>query len=235
VKSIGCKWIFKTKKDSEGNVERYKARLVAKGFTQKESIDFTKTFSPVSTKDSFRIIMALVAHFDLELHQMDVKTAFLNGDIDECIYMSQLPNYEFDDSKHMVCKLKKSIYGLKQVSRQWYFKFHQVIISFGFEPNLVDECIYHKFSGSKFVFLVLYVDNILLASKDKKMMHETKKFIFKHFDIKYLGEVSYMLRLKIHRDRNKGILGLSQQTYIDKILKRYGIENYKPGNTPVAK
>jgi Reverse transcriptase (RNA-dependent DNA polymerase) len=99
VKPISCKWIFKIKNDSEGNVERYKVRLVAKGFTQKEDIDFTETFSPVSTKDSFRIIIALMAHFDLELHQMDVKTAFLNGDIDECLYMSQPSNYESDDSK----------------------------------------------------------------------------------------------------------------------------------------
>jgi Reverse transcriptase (RNA-dependent DNA polymerase) len=135
----------------------------------------------------------------------------------------------------MVCKLKKSIYGLKQASRQWYFKFHQVIISFEFEPKLVDECIYHKFSKSKFVFLVLYVDDILLASNDKNMMHETKKFLFKHFDMKDLGETSHMLGLKIHRDRNKGILVFSQQTYIDKILKRYGMKNYKSGNTPIAK
>jgi Reverse transcriptase (RNA-dependent DNA polymerase) len=99
VKPIGCKWIFKSKKDSEGNVKRYKARLVAKRFTQKQGINFTKTFSLVSTKDSFRIIMALVTYFDLELNQMDVKTVFLNGDIDECIYMSQPPNYESDDSK----------------------------------------------------------------------------------------------------------------------------------------
>jgi Reverse transcriptase (RNA-dependent DNA polymerase) len=99
----------------------------------------------------------------------------------------------------------------------------------------VDECIYHKFSGSKFIFLVLYVDDILLASKDKNMMHEPKKFLFKHFDMKDLGEASYVLGLKIHRDRNKGILGLSQHAYIDKILKRYGMENYKPRNTPVAK
>jgi Reverse transcriptase (RNA-dependent DNA polymerase) len=216
-------------------VKRYKVRLVTKEFIQKEGIDFTETFSHVSTKDYFRIIMALVAHFDLELHQMDVKTAFLNGDIDECIYMSQPPNYESDDSKQMVCKLKKSIYGLKQASRRWYFKFHQVIISFGFEPNLVDECIYHKFSGSKFIFLVLYVDDILFASNDKNMMHETKKFLFKYFDMKDLGEASYVLGLKIHRDRNKGILGFSQQTYIDKVLKRYGMKNCKPGNTPVAK
>ncbi|RVW51060.1 Retrovirus-related Pol polyprotein from transposon TNT 1-94 [Vitis vinifera] len=102
-KPIGCKWIFKTKRDSNGNVERYKARLVAKGFTQKEGIDFKETFSPVSTKDSFRIIMALVAHYDLELHQMDVKTVFLNGDIDETIYMVQPENFVSEDSKNMVC------------------------------------------------------------------------------------------------------------------------------------
>ena len=111
-KPIGCKWIFKTKRDSKGNVERYKARLVANGFTQKEGIDYKETFSPVSSKDSFRIIMALVAHFDLELHQMDVKTAFLNGDIDEIIYMVQPENFISQDSKEIVCKLKKSIYGL---------------------------------------------------------------------------------------------------------------------------
>jgi Reverse transcriptase (RNA-dependent DNA polymerase) len=99
VKPIGCKWIFKIKNDSEGNVERYKARLVAKRFTQKEGIDFTKTFLSMSMKNSFKIIMTLVTHFDLELHQMDVKIIFLNGDIDECIYISQPPNYEFDDSK----------------------------------------------------------------------------------------------------------------------------------------
>jgi Reverse transcriptase (RNA-dependent DNA polymerase) len=99
----------------------------------------------------------------------------------------------------------------------------------------VDECIYHKFSGSKFVFLVLYVDDILLVSNDKNMMRETKKFILKYFDMKDLGKVSYVLGLKIHRDQNKGILGFSQQAYIDKILKRYSMENYKPGNIPVAK
>nr|CAN81384.1 hypothetical protein VITISV_000819 [Vitis vinifera] len=99
VKPIGCKWIFKTKRDSKGNIVRYKARLVAKGFTQKEDIDYKETFSPVSSKDSFRIIMALVAHYDLELHQMDVKTAFLNGNIDETIYMVQPENFESNGSK----------------------------------------------------------------------------------------------------------------------------------------
>ena len=132
VKPNGCKWIFKTKRDSKGDVERYKVRLITKGYTQKEGIDYKETFSPVSSKDSFRTIMALVAHFDLELHQMDVKTAFLNGDIDETIYMVQPENFVSGATKKKVCKLKKSIYGLKQASRQWYYKFHQVIISSGF-------------------------------------------------------------------------------------------------------
>ncbi|RVX17043.1 Retrovirus-related Pol polyprotein from transposon TNT 1-94 [Vitis vinifera] len=234
-KPIGCKWIFKTKRDSNGNVERYKARLVAKGFTQKEGIDFKETFSPVSTKDSFRIIMALVAHYDLELHQMDVKTAFLNGDIDETIYMVQPENFVSEDSKNMVCKLTKSIYGLKQASRQWYFKFHQIIVSYGFEANLMDECVYHKFSGSKYIFLVLYVDDILLATNDIGILHDTKRFLSKHFEMKDLGDASFVLGIQIHRDRSRGILGLSQRTYIDKVLQRYGMQNSKPGDTPVAK
>ena len=151
-KPIGCKWIFKTKRDSKGNVERYKARLVAKGYTQKEGIDFKETFSPISSNDSFRTIMALVARFDMELHQMDVKTAFLNGDIEETIYMVQPENFVLGDPKKMVCKLTKSIYGLKQASRQWYHKFHQVILSYNFESNVVDDCVYHKFNETKHMF-----------------------------------------------------------------------------------
>jgi hypothetical protein len=116
-KPVGCKWIFKTKRDLKGKVERYKAHLVAKGFTQKEGIDYKETLSHVSSKDSLRIIMAFVAHFDLELHQMDVKTTFLNGNIGETIYMVQAKHFVRGDPKSMVCKLRKSIYGLKQASR----------------------------------------------------------------------------------------------------------------------
>ncbi|RVW78738.1 Retrovirus-related Pol polyprotein from transposon TNT 1-94 [Vitis vinifera] len=154
------------------------------------------------------IIMALVAHYDLELHQMDVKTAFLNGDIDETIYMVQPENFVSEDSKNMVCKLTKSIYGLKQASRQ---------------------------CGSKYIFLVLYVDDILLATNDISILHDTKRFLSKHFEMKDLGDASFVLGIQIHRDRSRGILGLSQRTYIDKVLQRYGMQNSKPGDTPVAK
>ena len=114
---------------------------MAKGFTKKEGIDYKDTFSSVSKKDSFRIIMELAAHFDLELHQMDMKTAFLNGNLDEDIYMEQLEGFAKKGNEHLVCKLKKFIYSLKQASRQWYIKFNNTITSFGFKENIVDQCI----------------------------------------------------------------------------------------------
>ena len=140
---------------------------------------------------------------------MDVKTMFLNGDIEETIYMMQPENFESKESKHLVCKLKKFVYGLKQASRQWYQKFDQVITSFGFKENTVDQCIYHKISWSKFILLVLYVNNILLASSDIGMLHETKIFLSKNFKMKDLGNASFVLGIQIYRDRSRSILGLS--------------------------
>nr|KYP46417.1 Retrovirus-related Pol polyprotein from transposon TNT 1-94 [Cajanus cajan] len=164
------------------------------------------------------------------------KTTFLNGNIDETIYMMQLENLVSKDSKNLVCKLKKSIYGLKQASRQWYFKFHHVITLCGFEVNLIDDCIYHKFYGSKyFFFLVLYVDDILLASNDIYLLHETKRFIAKNFEMKDLGNASFVLGIQIHRDCSRGILRFSKKGYIEYVLKRYDMQDCKLGNTPVAK
>lgn len=235
VKPIGSKWVYKTKRNSKGEIERYKTRLVAKGYTQREGIDYNETFSPVSSKDSLRIIMALVAHFNLELHQMDVKTAFLNGDLDEEVYMVQPQGFIPNDKSHMVCKLRKSIYGLKQSSRQWFVKFNKVILSFGFTANTVDRCIYLKISGSKFMILALYVDDILLATNDLGMLHETKKFLSSNFEMKDMGEAAYVLGIEIHRDRSKGMLGLSQKSYISKILERFGMKNCTPGPSPIVK
>ena len=177
---IGYKWVYKTKRDHKGKIEKFKARLVAKGFTQREGVDYEATLSPVSSKDSFRVIMALVAHFDMELHQMDVKTVFLNGDLNEEVYMIQPEGFVGNDSSKLVCRLKKSIYGLKQASRQWYLKFHSVVASYGFVENKVDQCIYCKVSGRKFIFLILYVDDILLASSDLGLLHETKRMFSKN-------------------------------------------------------
>ena len=135
----------------------------------------------------------------------------------------------------MACRLKKSIYGLKQASRQWNLKFDEVIKRFGFRENDVDSCIYIKAKGGKLIFLVLYVDDILLASNDKNMLHETKNFLSTHFDMKDLGEASYVLGIEIHRDRDRGVLGLSQKAYIEKMLKRYNMHNCSTQSVPVQK
>jgi hypothetical protein len=159
-KTVGCKWVYKTKYDSQGNIDKFKARLVTKGYTQREGIDYNETFSPVSCKDSFRIIMALVAHYDLELHQMDVNTAFLNRDLDKTVYMARPKGFVMEGIEKLGCHLKKSIYGLKQASRQWYLKFDKTIKEFGFKENVEDNCVYAKFKNGKYIFLILYVDDI---------------------------------------------------------------------------
>jgi hypothetical protein len=234
-KRVGYKWVYKMKYNSKGKIERFKTRLVAKVFTQREGIDYIETFSPVSKKDSFRIVMALVGHYDLELHQMDVKTVFLNGDLQENVYMAQPKGFAIEGKEHMGCRLKKSIYGLKQMSRQWYLKFDEVIKKFGFVKNQVDNCVYIKIKGSMFIILILYVDDILLASTNKNLLHETKGFLSSNFDMKDLGDASYVLGIEIHRDRTKGVLELSQKAYIEKVLKRYNMHECSTTHVPFMK
>ena len=208
-KRVDCKWVFRTKHDSNGNIEWYKAKLIAKSFTQKDGVDYNETFSPVSKNDSFRIIMAMLAHYDLDLYQMDVKTVFMNGNLEKKVYMDQPEGFSVEGKENMVCKLKKSIYELKQASQQWYLKFNDIITSFRFKENTVDQCIYLKVSESKFIFLILYVDDILLATNDLGLLHETKKFLFKNLEMKYMSEASYVIGIEIFCDRSQGFLGLS--------------------------
>ena len=166
---------------------------------------------------------------------MDVKTTFLNGELGEEVYMQQPQGFEDKGKKHMVCKLKKSIYGLKQASREWYLKFNEVIISFGFKENIVDQCIYLKESGSEWILLVLYVDDILLASTSLSLLRETKDFLSNNFDMKDMGEAHYVIGIEIHCNRFLGMLGLSQKSYISSVLKRFSLKNCAPGKTSIVK
>ena len=227
--------VFKTKRDSTGNIERHKPRLVAKGFTQKDGIDYKETFLPISKKDSLRIIMDIVAHYDLELHQMDAKTTFLNGNLKEEVYMNQPEGFSCKGKEHMVCKLKKSLYGLKQFSWQWYLKFNESIVSFEFMKNTVDQCIYLKVSGSKFIMLVLYIYDILLATNDLGLLDDTKRYIANNFKMKDMEETSYVIGIEIFQNRSQRLLGLPQKAYINKVLVRFRMEKYSSSPVPIQK
>ena len=134
-----------------------------------------------------------------------------------------------------MCELNKSIYGLKQASRQWYLKFHEIFTSFGFEENIMDQCIYQKVNGNKICFLMLYVDDILLETNDKSLLYEVKHFLSKNLDMKDMGEASYVIGIKIHRERSRGILGLSQETYINKVIERFNMKYCSSIIAPILK
>jgi hypothetical protein len=166
---------------------------------------------------------------------MDVRTAFLNGNLEENVYMAQPKGFVVKEKENMRCRLKKSIYGLKQASRQWYLKFDRTIKGFEFKENVKDNCVYAKFKNGKYKFLILYVDDILLASSDVNLLMETKKFLSSNFDMKNLGDVSFVLEIEIHRNRRKGVLGLSQKAYIEKAMKKFSMHVCSPSPAPIVK
>ena len=141
VRPIGCKWIYKKKSGVDGKVETFKARLVAKGYTQKEGVDYEETFSPIAMLKSIRILLSIAVALDYEIWQMDVKTAFLNGYLDKSIYMMQPEGFIVEGQEQKVCKLLRSIYGLKQASRSWNLRFDETIKTFGFEQNVDEPCL----------------------------------------------------------------------------------------------
>lgn len=188
VKAIGCKWVFKKKYFPDGSIDKCKARLVAKGFTQKENVDYFDTFSPVSRISSIRILIVLASVYKLFIHQMDVKTAFLNGDLEEEIYMIQPKGGVVPGQEHKVCKLVKSLYGLKQAPKQWHEKLDQGLTSDGFSTVEVERCIYTKLVNGDCVIICLYVDDMLIFGTSMSVVLETKSFLSSKFDMKDTGE-----------------------------------------------
>ena len=171
-KIVGSKWVFKEKMGADGTTERYKARLVAQGFSQKRGLDYDETFSPVVRTESVRSMIALAATDNLLLHQMDVTTAFLNGTLEEEVYMKQPEGFATKGKEHLVCKLKKSIYGLKQSPRCWNVELDDHLCDIGFTQSTSDPCIYTSEGGS--VLLAVYVDDVLLAAKSEQCMSDVK-------------------------------------------------------------
>jgi hypothetical protein len=166
---------------------------------------------------------------------MDVKTAFLNGDLLKNVCMPQPKSFVMKGKENMWCHLRKSIYGLKQASRQWYLTFDENIRSFCFKENKEDNCIYAKFRNGKFIFLIFYVDDILLSSSDVSLLVETKRFLSSNSDMKDHDEASFVLGIEIHRDRRNGVLGLPQKTYLENVLKKFSMHTCNHTSAPIVK
>ncbi|GKC63812.1 retrotransposon protein, putative, ty1-copia subclass [Tanacetum coccineum] len=176
-KTIGSKWLFKKKTGMDEAVHTYKARLVVKGHTQTYGVDYEETFSPVADIRAIRILIAIAAYYDYEIWQMDVKTAFLNGHLSKEVYMQQPEGFVNPKYPNRVCKLKRSIYGLKQASRQWNKRFDDEIKKFGFTQNRDEPCVYLKASGSNVTFLILYVDDIFIMGDNIPMLQDVKSYL----------------------------------------------------------
>ena len=180
-KTIGCKWVLRKKLKPDGSIDKFKARLVAKGFKQKADLDFFDTFFLVTRITSIRLLIAIATIFDLKIHQMDVKTAFLNGDLEEEIYMDQPEGFIEPEQESKVYKLNKSLYGLKQAPKQWHEKFDFCMIENGCKSNKCDKCFYSKSWNNLHVIIRLYVDDTLIFGSNMHVINETKNMLKSHY------------------------------------------------------
>ena len=188
-KPIGCKWVFRRKYNTNGSIQTFKARLVAKGFKQKEGVDYFDAYALVARITSIRVLLVLASIYKLIVHQMDVKTAFLNGDLDEEVYMEQLEGFVLPRNEKKFCKLVKSLYGLKQAPKQRHEKFDSVILTDGCVHNNSDKCMHSKFTKEYGVIVCLHVDDMLIFGTNMKGVYETKKYLSSMFQMKDLNEV----------------------------------------------
>ena len=213
---------------------RLKSRVVACGYSQIAGVDFSETYAPVVKLTSIRVIGAVSVELDLEVHQMDFVTAFLNGTLDETIYMEQPPGFEEGDSQKIVCLLKKAIYGLKQSPRQWYAKIDDFFVRvLGMERNPADDCVYVRRKGGHILIIAIYVDDLLIACSDKSILTNTKAELSSRFKMKDLGESRIILGMDITRDRVKRTLTFNQSRYAQKVIDRFGMTNARGQATPM--
>ncbi|GLI63566.1 hypothetical protein VaNZ11_006559 [Volvox africanus] len=231
-RKIGLKWVFKLKRDADGNVERYKARLVAKGFTQKEGVDFGDVFAPVGKYASFRALLAVAADRDLELHQLDIKTAFLHGELKEEVYTEQPPGYNLG-GPNVVCKLRRALYGLRQAPRAWYIRLRKELESMGFKPSLAEPGLFVKIENGEPVYVLVYVDDLLLACKSMAVIGQVKAQLLRAFAMRDLGETRFYLGFEIERDRTARTISVTQRRYISNILEKFGMKGANSRSTPM--
>ena len=228
--SIGSKWVYKIKRYADGTIERFKARLVAQGFSQTEGLDYFETFSPVAKLSTVRVLLALASIHGWYLHQLDVNNAFLHGDLHEAVYM-KVPKGVVSPKQGQVCKLLKSLYGLKQASRQWFEKLTQFLHAQGYVQANSDHTLFTKITAISYTVILVYVDDIILAGTCLKEFDCLKQALDEAFRIKNLGELKFFLGLEVARS-SKGI-SLCQRKYCLELLADSGLTSCKPVSTPL--
>ena len=230
---VGSKWVYKRKVKADGSVEKFKSRLVAQGFSQKAGQDYDETFSPVIWFESIRSIIAMAVLNEMMLHQMDVISAFLNGDLEEEVYMTQPEGFKVKGKERLVCRLKHSLYGLKQTPRCWNMTLDHLLKNMGFEQTKSDPCLYISSEG-ELCIIAVYVDDILLATKSKKRMKDVKSKLSAQFEVKDLGDLQYLLGVSIIQNRSEKSVWNGQPGYTLNILEKFGLKDAKPVATPVC-
>lgn len=228
---VQCKWVFKKKYDSENNV-RYRARLVAKGFSQKPGVDFHETFSPVLRYSTLRLLFSIAVKLDLDIRHLDVTTAFLNGYLNETVYMRKPVTFDTsnkDDNK--VLKLKRAIYGLKQSSRAWYKRVNDYLISLGFQKSKYEPCLFTKFNQNVKVIIALFVDDFFCFSNCQTATDKLINDLSSKFVIKDLGPIKQCLGLRVNVHKN--VITVDQEQYVESLLKNYNMTHCKTSETPM--
>jgi hypothetical protein len=231
--AIKSKWVFKVKRNSSGEIARFKARLVAKGYSQREGIDFHETFSPVVKFSSLRLLLALAAQNDYEIEQVDFTTAFLNGTLDEEIYLEIPEGYRVANPKGKALRLRKSLYGLKQAPRQWNLTLDKTLQYFGFRRLVTDEAIYVKVKDDSITIITVYVDDMLLIGNSKSTILNTINEMHSVFKLKHMGPVSFILGLKVDRNREAKSLTLNQTQYISFLATKFNVSINTKVDTPM--
>ncbi|KAL0324640.1 UNVERIFIED_CONTAM: Retrovirus-related Pol polyprotein from transposon TNT 1-94 [Sesamum calycinum] len=231
-KPLGCKWIFKKKMKVDGTIENFKARLVIQDFRQRPGINYFDTYVPVARISTIRFLITLASIHNLVIHQMDVKTIFLNRDLDKEVYMKQPKGFIMPGNEHQVCKLVKSWYGLKQAPKQWHQKFDEVVLSCGYHLNQSDKCVYNKFDNfGNGVIICLYVDDMFIFGTSEQQVDLTKEFLSSRFSMKDMWEAAVTLGIRIIREDKR--ISISQSHYIEKVLKKFNCFDCTPVSTPM--
>ncbi|KAK6124547.1 hypothetical protein DH2020_041717 [Rehmannia glutinosa] len=228
---IGTKWVFRNKMNEDGSVIRNKVRLVAKGFCQEEGIDFDETFAPVARLEAIRMFLAYAAHKNFIVYQMDVKSAFLNGLLEEEVYVEQPPGFEQKTLGDKMYKLKKALYGLKQAPRAWYDTLSQFLTDNGFTKGKVDRTLFRIQDGESILLVQIYVDDIIFGSTNKELCDKFSNLMQGKFEMSMMGELTFFLGLQVKQLKDGTFI--SQTKYARDLMKKFGMEEKSSVKIPM--